>query len=58
MSFKILVFGSNKLAINASKTKIMIFHSKGKIIPNANNDNDVPVDPELIYPIERIHNKN
>ena len=26
---------SNKLAINASKTKIMIFHPEGKIIPEA-----------------------
>ena len=41
----------------------MIFHPKGKIIPNAsfffnNNDFDVPVNPELIYPIERIHNNS
>ena len=47
---------SNKLAMNASKTKIMIFHPKGKIIPEArfffnNNDFDIPVDPELVYPI-------
>ena len=54
---------SNKLAINASKTKIMIFHPKGKIIPDAsfffnNNDLDVPVDPDLVYPIERIHNNS
>jgi len=45
---------SIKLAINASKTKIMIFHPEGKIIPEAwfffnNNDFDVFVDPELIY---------
>ena len=41
----------------------MIFHPKGKIIPEArfffnDNDFDVPVDPELIYPIERIHNNS
>ena len=50
-------------SLNASKTKIMIFHPKGKIIPEArfffnNNDFDVPDDPELIYPIERIHNNS
>ena len=54
---------ANKLAINASKTKVMIFHPKGKIIEDVNfvfNNNDPdpirPDDPSLIYPIERIHN--
>ena len=49
---------AKKLAINASKTKVMIFHPKGKIIEDVNfvfNNND-PDDPSLIYPIERIHN--
>ena len=41
----------------------MIFHPKGKIIPDArfffnNNDFDIPVDPDLIYPIQRIHNNS
>ena len=54
---------SNKLAVNASKTKIMIFHPKGKIIPNINfvfnnNDLDVPESPDLIHPIERITNQS
>ena len=50
-------------SVKQTKTKIMIFHPKGKIIPEArfffnNNDFDVPVDPEIIYPIERIHNNS
>ena len=53
----------NLASVKQTKTKIMIFHPKGKIIPEArfffnNNDFDVPVDPELIYPIERIHNNS
>ena len=52
---------ANKLAVNASKTKVMIFHPKGKKIPDVNfvfNNNDLNeiVNTELIYPIERIHN--
>ena len=51
---------ANKLAINASKTKIMIFHPKGKIIPDLRfvfNDNDLDgiINPDLIHPLERIH---
>jgi len=53
---------ANKLAINASKTKIMIFHKKGKLIPNDlkfcfnNNDLNGFQDPNQIYDIERICN--
>ena len=53
---------ANKLAINASKTKIMIFHPKGKQIPNNlefwfnNNDVNSFQDPKHIYAIERISN--
>ena len=51
---------ANKLAVNESKTKVMIFHPKGKKIPDVNfvcNNNDLNeiVNTELIYPIERIH---
>ena len=52
---------ANKLSINASKTKIMIFHPKNKLVPDVdfffnNNDIDKPENPDLIYPIERILN--
>ena len=55
---------ANKLSINAAKTKIMIFHSKGKVIPDDllfwfnNNDLNCIQDPSRIYPIERISNKS
>ena len=55
---------ANKLAINAAKTKIMIFHSKGKVIPDDllfwfnNNDSNCIQDPSRIYPIKRISNKS
>ena len=51
---------SNKLAVNTDKTKIMIFHPKGKRVPDnvffSVNNNDIGSSniPELIYPIERI----
>ena len=53
---------ANKLAINASKTKIMIFH-KNKTIPQVNfvfnnNDPDMLQDPSLIYPVEIINNNS
>ena len=49
--------------MHSSNKLLNIFHPKGKIIPDAsfffnNNDFDVPVDPDLIYPIERIHNNS
>ena len=54
---------ANKLAINVSKTKIMVFHPKGTKIDEVSfyfNNNDLdpikPDDPTLIYPIERITN--
>jgi hypothetical protein len=52
---------ANNLSINTSKTKIMIFHPKGKQIEHFdfffnNNDIDSVPDPTLIKPIERITN--
>ena len=53
---------SNKLAVNTDKTKIMIFHPKGKRVPDnvvfSVNNNDIGSSniPELFYPIERISN--
>ena len=54
---------ANKLSINASKTKIMIFNPKNKIVPDVdfffnNNDINKPENPDLIYPIERILNSS
>ena len=52
---------SHKLAINANKTKIVVFHTKGKHIPDIefvfnNNDFGVPENPDLINPIEQVKN--
>ena len=52
---------ANKLAINITKTKIIVFHPKQKkvedfqFIFNCNDLNSFP-DPRLIFPIERINN--
>jgi hypothetical protein len=58
-------FRANKMAVNISKTKYIIFHRKGKKI-NTNgleivfNENEIGKqnDPLLITPLERIHNEN
>lgn len=55
-------FRANKLAVNISKTKYMIFRMKGKkleentpeIMYNENEPN-TPVDQSLITPLERFH---
>ena len=52
---------ANKLSANTSKTKAMVFHPKGKNIPNINlffNNNDVDSInlPDQIHPIEIITN--
>ncbi len=56
-------FRANEMAVNVSKTKFIIFHTRGKNIdpslkvfyddnkPNNNN-------PDLIYELERIHNNH
>ena len=47
-----------------SKTKIIVFHPKGKSVPTEivfeinNNDLDTVQDPSLIYPIEILRNKS
>jgi hypothetical protein len=58
-------FRNNKMAVNTSKTKFILFHSKGKQInidPNSivfnNNEIGYPNNPELITPIDRIYSKN
>ena len=53
---------ANKLSINVSKTKVMVFHPKGKKLEHFEflfDNNDVGMDnpdPSLINPIERITN--
>jgi len=57
-------FRSNKMAVNTSKTKYIIFRNQGKHIPVDDckivyNANEIGTfqDPNLISPIERIHNQ-
>jgi hypothetical protein len=58
-------FKSDKIAINTSKTKFIIFRSKNKkldlknlnIYYNANYLN-TPQNPDLITPLERYHNNH
>ncbi len=57
-------FRANKMAINTSKTKFIIFRTRGKRIDPDDcrlmfNNNEIgkPDDPCLIYPITRIHNE-
>jgi hypothetical protein len=50
------------MAVNTSKTKFIIFHSKGKpvnIAPNSiifnSNEIGLPNNPDLLTPIDRIY---
>jgi hypothetical protein len=56
-------FRANKMAVNTSKTKFIVFRTQGKkinleecVLYFNNNEPGQPVDPNLIYPIDRIHN--
>ena len=56
-------FRANKMAINTSKTKVVIFHTKGKSMDSKGrvlifNENEIGSQnvPELISPIERVAN--
>jgi hypothetical protein len=58
-------FRSNKMVVNISKTKFIIFHGKGKKIYLNNmqvvfNENEIGkvADPNLITPLERIYNEH
>jgi Reverse transcriptase (RNA-dependent DNA polymerase) len=58
-------FRANKMAVNTSKTKFIIFHTKGKTIDMQgknlvfnNNEIGKPEDPNLVTPLERICNTN
>jgi hypothetical protein len=57
-------FRSNKMAVNTSKTKFIVFRTRGKRIDPREcnllfNTNEIgkPEDPSLIYEIKRIHNE-
>jgi hypothetical protein len=57
-------FLANKMAVNISKTKYIIFRTKGKRIVNPPplvfNSNEIgkPEDPDLIVPLERIFSEH
>ena len=58
-------FRANKMALNISKTKYIIFHTKGKkfnLTENAivydENEIGKPHDPNLVTPLERFHDKH
>jgi hypothetical protein len=58
-------FRANKMCVNTSKTKYIIFHTRGKRLdPQAcnlvfnNNEIGKPHDPSLVFPLERICNNN
>ena len=55
-------FRTNKMSVNTSKTKFLIFHSRGKKtnmenkkIVFDNNDPTLPFNPYLVSELERIH---
>jgi hypothetical protein len=57
-------FCSNKMAVNTSKTKFIVFRTHGKkinsnecVLTFNNNEPGQPEDPNLISNIDRIHNE-
>ena len=59
-----LWFRANKMMVNISKTKYIIFHNKGKSVDMDDKeivyDDNEPfgVDPHLVVPLERYHNNH
>ena len=58
-------FRANKLKVNTSKTKFIIFHPKGKKINLENkfvsfddNEEGTPFNPNLISKLDRVHNNH
>jgi hypothetical protein len=56
-------FRANKIAVNVSKTKFIIFHTRGKPIdktPKLIYDDNEPTEhnPNLIYELERVHSNH
>ncbi len=59
-----LWFRANKMAVNTSKTKFIVFRTRGKVISPEecvlqfnNNEPGQPADPALVSQIDRIHNE-
>jgi hypothetical protein len=59
-----LWFRANKMAVNTSKTKLIVFRTRGKVISPEecvlqfnNNEPGQPADPALVSQIDRIHNE-
>ncbi len=57
-------FRANKMAVNTSKTKFIVFRTRGKRINPEDcrvlyncNELGLPDDPELIFPVTRVHNE-
>ncbi len=56
-------FRSNKMAVNTTKTKFIVFRTRGKRIPADcvvvfnNNEIGHNEDPSLMFPVLRIHNE-
>jgi hypothetical protein len=58
-------FRCNKMAVKTSKTKFIIFRTRGKVIDNDNvailfddNEPNVDDDPNLIFPLTRVYDNN
>ena len=58
-------FRVNRMAVNIGKTKFIIFHSKNKVIDMGensvvfdNNEPDTIFRPDLVTPLERVHNNH
>jgi hypothetical protein len=56
-------FSANKMAVNVSKTKFIIFHTRGKRIDNnikiLFDDNEPDqTNPQLIHELERVHDNH
>jgi hypothetical protein len=57
-------FRSNKMAVNTSKTKFIIFRTRGKrtnpvdcLVFYNNDEIGLPEDPNLIFPVTRVHSE-
>ena len=58
-------FRANKMAVNVQKTKFIVFHTRGKQVNEEDcvltynaNEPDQPADQDLIYTLERYHDKH
>ena len=58
-------FRANRMAVKIGETKFIIFHSKNKVIDMGensvvfdNNEPDTIFRPDLVTPLERVHNNH